>query len=101
MAKVTITPLFDRVLIKMMTEEEMRPTVAGIILPESVTGEKPQEGTVIALGSGRVGDDNEVIPMTVKKGDRVLVKKYGADEVEVDGEQYSIVEEGSILAIIG
>ena len=100
--KLKITPLADRVVIKMISAEEMKPqSTAGIILPDSVEGEKPQEGTVVAVGSGRVSDSGETLPMTVKVGDRVLVSKYIGDEVEIDGEEYAVVREESILAILG
>jgi len=100
--KINIKPLADRVVVKMMSEEEMKPkSVAGIILPDSVTGEKPQEGTVVAVGTGRVSDSGETLPMSVKVGDRVLVSKYISDEVEIDGDTYAVVREDTILAILG
>src|SRR5689334_18918258 len=86
--KPSITPLADRVLVKPLSNEDAevrRPS--GIIIPETVDKERPQEGTVIAVGKGKY-DDGKLTPISVKVGDRVMFSKYGFDEVKVDGVDY-------------
>lgn len=95
-----IVPLGDRVLVKPQSEEEGQKTDAGIIIPETVEKERPETGKVIAVGEGRVDDNGQTIPMKVKKGDTVIFSKFGPDEVKIDGEDYLIVSEGNILAVI-
>ena len=90
-------PLHDRVLVKRVEEEEK--TAGGIIIPDSAK-EKPQEGEVVAVGKGARGDDNEVIPLDVKAGDRVLFGKWSGTEVKVDGEDLLIMKESDILGIV-
>ncbi len=98
MSKKQIIPLGDRVLIK--TEEKEEKTHSGIIIPDTVDKERPEIGKVIAVGEGKVGDDGNVISMKVKVGNTVLFSKYGPDEVTINDEDYLIVSEGNILAII-
>jgi len=93
-----IKPLGDRVLVEPLKEGEV--LKGGIIIPDSAK-EKPQEGTVIALGTGKLDDDGKVIPFNVKKGDLVLMPKYGGTEVKMDGKEYQIMREEDILAVIG
>ena len=93
-----IRPLQDRILLR-RTEEEQK-TAGGIIIPDSAQ-EKPQEGVVIATGKGKVGDDGRVRPLDVGEGDRVLFGKYSGNDVTLDGEDYVILREDDILAIIG
>ena len=90
-------PLHDRVLVRRVQEEEK--TKGGIIIPDSAK-EKPQEGEVIAVGKGAVGDDNEVIPLEVKAGDRILFGKWSGTEVKVDGQDLLIMKESDILGIV-
>ncbi|MEK7151297.1 MAG: co-chaperone GroES [Patescibacteria group bacterium] len=92
-----IKPLGDRVLIEPLREERKR---GGIILPETVDKERPEMGRVIAVGVGRIDESGKKVPMSVKKGDKVLFTKYGPDEIKVDGKEYLIAKEESILAII-
>lgn len=92
MTKVNIKPLADRVLVKPAAAEEK--TAAGIIIPDTAK-EKPQKGTVIAVGSGKKDE-----PMTVKEGDLVLYGKYAGTEITIDGNDYLIMRESDILAII-
>lgn len=99
-AKHKIMPLGDRVLVKPLTEEAKEKTKSGIIIPETVSKEKPEQGKVVAVGAGRRNDDGKVVPMSVKVGDTVIFSKYGPDEIKVDGEEYFILSEGSILAIV-
>lgn len=93
---MTVKPLSDRVLIKMEEAEET--TKSGIVLAGSAK-EKPQIADVIAVGSGGVVDGKEVV-MTVKVGDRVITSKYSGTEIKVDGEEYTIVRQSDILAIV-
>jgi chaperonin GroES len=100
---VRITPLNDRVVVRPLTEQEMGTTSpSGIIIPDTVSKEKPEQGIVIAIGKGKWNEDGDArIPLEVKIGDKVVFSKYGYDEVKVDGKDYYVVSESSILAIIG
>ena len=91
-----IQPLGDKVAVKPGPEEEKTPT--GIVLPDTAK-KKPQEGEAIAVGSGKLLDNGQRAPMQVKVGDTVIYSKYGGTEVEVDGTEYVILDEDSILAI--
>ena len=95
---VSIQPLADRVLVQPIDEKEVKK--GGIIIPDTAK-EKPQEAKVIALGTGKLDDEGKKIAFTVKKGDKVLISKYGGTEVKVDGESYLIMREDDILGIIG
>lgn len=94
---MTIKPLADRVVVKPSDPEEK--SSGGIILPDSAK-EKPQEGTIIAVGPGKVSDAGSKIPMEVKKGDKVLYGKYSGTEVVIDGEDHLIMRESDILAVL-
>ncbi len=94
---VKVKPLADRVLVQPETEEEQ--VKGGIIIPDTAK-EKPQRGKVIAIGTGKTDDSGKKIPMDVKKGDSVLYGKYSGTEVRLDDEDYLIMPEGDILAII-
>ena len=91
-----IRPLQDRVLVKRVEAEEM--TASGIIIPDTAK-EKPQEGEVVAVGSGAKTEDGKVIKMDVKVGDRVLFGKWSGTEVKIDGKEYSIMKESDIMGI--
>lgn len=93
----SIKPLFDNVLIKPLEEETTTPS--GIVLPDSAK-EKPQMGKVMAVGSGRVADDGKKIKMVVKVGQKVMYKKWGGNEIKVNGEEWLLVEQKDIMAII-
>lgn len=90
-------PLHDRVLVKRVEEEAK--TAGGIIIPDTAK-EKPQEGEIVAVGSGARGDDNEIIPLEVKAGDRVLFGKWSGTEVNVGGEELLIMKESDILGVV-
>ena len=92
-----IKPLRDRLIVRRIGEEEK--TKGGIIIPDSAK-EKPQEGEVVAVGSGKVFDDGKVLPLEVKKGDRILFGKYSGTEVKVDGEELLMMREEDVLGII-
>jgi chaperonin GroES len=98
MAKVNVRPLGDRVLVQALEESEVKK--GGIIIPDTAK-EKPQEGTVVALGTGKRDEDGKTIPFVVKAGDKVLISKYGGTEIKVEGESYLIMREDDILGIIG
>jgi chaperonin GroES len=98
MAKVNVKPLGDRVLVKPVEVSEE--SKGGIIIPDTAK-EKPQEGVVIALGTGKLDDDGKVIPFNVKKGDKILLPKYGGTEIKIEDVEYQIVREDDILAVIG
>ncbi len=93
-----IRPLADRVVVKPVEREEQ--TKSGIILPDTATKERPQEGTVMAVGEGRRDDSGKLLPMNVSVGDRVLFAKYSGTEVKVDDDDYLILAEKDILGIM-
>jgi len=95
---VNVKPLSDRVLVQALEEKEVKK--GGIIIPDTAK-EKPQEGKVVALGTGKLDDNGKKIEFTVKVGDRVLISKYGGTEIKVDGETYLIMREDDILGILG
>ncbi|MFH1967887.1 MAG: co-chaperone GroES [bacterium] len=95
---MTIKPLSDHILIEPIREEEK--TKFGIFLPETATKERSEEGKVIAVGPGKRNEKGEIIPVSVKPGDRVLFAKYGPNEIKVEDKEYLIAKEEDILAII-
>ena len=95
---MAIRPLHDRILVLRVKEEEM--TKGGIIIPDTAK-EKPTEAKVVSLGTGKKDDNGKVVPFEVKKGDLVLISKYGGTEVKLDGKEYKILNSDDILAIIG
>jgi chaperonin GroES len=95
---INVRPLGDRVLVQPIDEKEVKK--GGIIIPDTAK-EKPQEGKVIALGTGKVDDNGKKVEFTVKTGDKVLISKYGGTEIKIDGESYQIMREDDILGIIG
>ena len=94
----SIKPLFDNVLIKPLDRETKTPS--GIVLPDSAK-EKPQAGEVMAVGTGGLTDDGKKIPIVVKVGQKVMYKKWGGNEIKVEGEEWLLVEQKDILAVIG
>jgi len=92
-----IRPLHDRILVERLEEQEVRR--GGIIIPDTAK-EKPQEGKVIAVGNGKVGDDGKKIPLDVKAGDKILFGKYSGSEVKIDDKEYLILREEDVLAIL-
>ncbi len=93
-----IKPLGDRVLVQRSTDA-VEKTASGIYIPDTVKKEKPERGTVIAVGEGR-REDGKIIPPTVSVGDSVVFSKYGYDDIKIDDEEYLIIKEENILAII-
>ncbi len=98
MAKPKIKPIGGNILVKPIEEEAK--TASGIVLPDTVDKEKPQRGEIIALGTGKLNEDGEKLPFNVKVGDIVIFKKYSPDEIKVDEEEYLIMSEDDILAVI-
>ena len=92
-----VRPLHDRVIVRRLEEGEQK--VGGIIIPDSAK-EKPQQGRVIAVGKGRVNDEGKRIPLDVTAGDLILFGKYTSQEVKLDGEEYLIMREDEVLAVI-
>lgn len=97
MAKINIQPLFDHVLIQPSKGEDRLPS--GIVLPDSAK-DKPQMGVVKAIGPGTIDEHGKAVKMVVKVGDKVMYKKWGGNEVKVNGEEWMIVEQKDILAIV-
>ena len=95
---MSFRPLHDRVLVRRVKEEEK--TKGGIIIPDTAK-EKPQEGEIVAVGSGARDDSGKIVPLDVKAGDRVLFGKWSGTEVKLDGEDLLIMKEADIMGIIG
>ena len=94
---LNVKPIGDRILVEQVEEKEVKK--GGIIIPESAK-EKPQEYTVIALGTGKMNDDGKKIPFEVKKGDRVIASQYGGSSIKIDGKEYKILSSDDVLAIL-
>jgi chaperonin GroES len=94
---VNVRPLHDRIIVERIEEGEQK--VGGIIIPDSAK-EKPQQGKVIAAGAGKVKDDGKRVPLDVKSGDRILFGKYSGQEIKLDGQEFLIMREDEVLAIV-
>ena len=94
---MNVRPLHDRIIVQRLEEGEQK--IGGIIIPDSAK-EKPQQGKVIAVGKGKSKDDGKVIPLDVKEGDTILFGKYSGQEIKLDGEDYLIMREDEVLAVI-
>ena len=97
-ATKTLKPLEDRILVR--PEDAEQTTASGIVIPDTAK-EKPQEGTVLAVGPGKRSDTGDLIPMDVNEGDRVIYSKYGGTEIKVAGEELLILSARDVLAIVG
>jgi chaperonin GroES len=95
---MNIKPLSNHILLEAAEEEKV--TKSGIVIPETADKERPTKGKVLAVGLGKRDDNGELIPLSVKVGDLVLFRKYGPDELELDGKKYLIGSEDDVLAII-
>jgi len=93
-----LQPLHDQVIVKPLTAEEK--TKSGIILPDTINKDRPEQGEVIAVGPGRLLDNGQRAPMSVKVGEKVVFKKYSTEDLKLDGQEYVVVAERDILAII-
>ncbi len=97
---IGISPIGDRVLLKPLSSDEAHKANSfGLIIPDSAK-EKPEQGVVVAVGSGKRSDTGTLVPMTIKVGDKVMFSKYGYDEVKINGIEYYIVNENNILAVL-
>ena len=94
---VNLKPLGDRVLVEPVEEKELKK--GGIIIPDTAK-EKPTEGVIVALGTGKTDDNGKKVPFEVKKGDRVLISKYGGTEIKLNGKEYKILNSDDILAVV-
>ena len=94
---MNIKPLADRILVKRLEEEEVKR--GGIIIPDTAK-EKPQECEVMAVGPGRINEDGKRVPLDVKQGDRILISKYSGTEVKIEGQDYLIMREDDVLAVV-
>lgn len=94
---MNLTPLYDRVIVRPSEPEEV--TKGGIIIPDTAK-EKPMQGEVVAVGNGKVTEDGKVLPLSVRVGDKVLYGKYAGTEIKIDGEDFLIMRESDIFAII-
>jgi chaperonin GroES len=91
-------PMNDNVIVKPITEDEV--TKSGIVLPDSIDKGRPEKGEVVAIGPGKLLDNGQRAPMSVKAGDKVMFKKYSPDEIEIEKEEYLVISEKDILVII-
>src|SRR5437773_11633651 len=98
MGSVNVRPLGDRVIVQPIEEKEVKK--GGIIIPDTAK-EKPQEGKVVALGTGKIDDNGKKVEFTVKKGDTVLISKYGGTEIKIDDESYLTLRDDETIGIIG
>jgi chaperonin GroES len=97
-SEMKVRPLHDRLLVRRIEEKEQ--VKGGIIIPDTAK-EKPQEGEVIAVGNGKVLDNGTKLPMDVKAGDKILFGKYSGSDIKIDGEEYLILREDEVLAVLG
>ncbi len=97
-AKIKLVPLGDRLVVQREASEER--TAGGILLPDSAK-DKPTRGKIISVGDGRILDDGSRAPLQVKAGDKVLFTSYAGEQIEVDGEEYLLMSEGEVLAVLG
>jgi chaperonin GroES len=95
---MNIRPLYDRIVVKRIDEQEEK-SIGGIIIPDSAK-EKPQEGEVVAVGKGKRLEDGKVVPLDVQVGDRILFGKYSGSDIKLDGNEYMIMREDEVLGIL-
>jgi len=94
-----VRPVGDRILVESIEEKDEKGKKGGIIIPDTAR-EKPMESMVVALGTGKTSDDGKKVPFEVKKGDRVLVNKFGGTEIKLNGKEYKILNSDDVLAVI-
>ncbi len=95
---MNMKPINDHVIVKPITEDEV--TKSGIVIPDTVDKEKPEKGEVIAVGEGKLLDNGQRAPMSIKVGDIVMFKKYSPDEIKIDDKEYLVISEGDIMVIL-
>lgn len=98
--QINVKPLGDRVLVEPLVSGSDSQSKHGIIIPETVSKERPEQGIVVAVGAGRVTDQGKTIPLKVKKGQKIIFSKYGPDKIKIKDKEYFIISESNILAII-
>jgi len=96
---MNLKPLHGNVIVKPLGKETV--TKSGIVIPETVNKEKPEQGEVVAVGPGRLLDNGQTAPMSVKVGDQVMFRKYSPDEIKVDDQEYLVIKEQDIMLIVG
>jgi chaperonin GroES len=96
---LNVRPVGDRILVEAVEEKQNKVKRSAIIIPD-IAKEKPMESMVVALGTGRTGDNGKKVPFDVKKGDRVLVSRYGGTEIKLNGKEYKILNSDDVLAVI-
>ena len=94
---MNVRPLHDRIIVQRLEEGEQK--IGGIIIPDTAK-EKPQQGKVVAVGKGKIKDDGKVLPLDVKEGDTILFGKYSGQEIKLDGEEFLIMREDEVLAVL-
>jgi chaperonin GroES len=94
---MNIRPLYDRIVVKRLEDKETK--IGGLFIPDSAK-EKPQEGSVVAVGKGKRLEDGTVVPLDVKVGDTILFGKYSGSDIKIDGEEYMIMREDEVLGIV-
>lgn len=99
--KINLRPLGDRVVVEPLADHERgKETKSGIFIPETAEKERAEKGTVVAVGPGKITDDGKLVPLALRVGDKVLFTKYGPDEIKIDGKEYFILSESSVLGVI-
>jgi chaperonin GroES len=96
---LNVRPVGDRILVEAAEEKDLKGKKGGIIIPDTAK-EKPMESVVVALGTGKTDDNGKKVPFEVRKGERVLVSKYGGTEIKLDGKEYRILNSDDVLAVI-
>lgn len=95
---MNLKPLHDHVIVKAIAKNEV--TKSGIVIPETIDKEKPEKGEVVAVGPGKLMESGQRAQMSVKIGDKVMFKKYSPDEIKVDGEEYLVISDSDIIAVL-
>ncbi len=95
---MTLKPLSNNVIVKPLKKEEM--TKSGIVLPDTLDKDRPERGEIIACGPGKISDNGQLIAMSLQVGNQVIFKKYSPDEIKIDGEDYLVLSESDIIAIV-
>jgi len=96
--KINLRPLQDHIIVEAV--DEMETHASGLIIPDTVSKEKPQKGKVLAVGPGKLDDDGKRMPMDVKEGDTVLFTKYGPTEIKIDGQELLVLNQSDVLAVV-
>src|SRR3989344_1333657 len=98
-SSLKVRPLGDRVLVEPIVSDNSTATAHGIIIPETVSKERPEQGVVVAVGPGRTTDQGKLLPLKIRRGQKILFSKYGPDEIKIRGKEVFIISESNILAV--